>query len=354
MKDRIYVCHTFYHVYVALLKEYNLPDEKHGNATIVLSRMSIDFGNLDERLKKCSLIEDVFFYDEKRDYELPEVQKFHEFQKNPIKRIIYRIKYTKAYGAAQQRYIPVDFKEYKDVYVFCDSDPIGYYLSYKHIYYHSLEDGLNSIRNTDFAHFDNKGNFKFKAFMSKLNLFFIQNGYGKYCIDVEVNELAGIENPPKNMIEVSRKELELALNDDQKNELVNVFVSDLSELTKQVSTTENDNYILILTEPLCKDLNVRKQLFLDLITTYEKEGKIIIKPHPRDELDYYKEFPEYMKIAPQIPMEILNYLGENFFSKVISVYTDINGIRFAKEKVQLGHDFMDKYEDPHIHRKYYE
>ena len=25
MRDRIYVCHTFYHVYVACLKELNLP-----------------------------------------------------------------------------------------------------------------------------------------------------------------------------------------------------------------------------------------------------------------------------------------------------------------------------------------
>lgn len=27
-KERIYVCHTFYHVYVAFLKEMNLPAEK--------------------------------------------------------------------------------------------------------------------------------------------------------------------------------------------------------------------------------------------------------------------------------------------------------------------------------------
>jgi len=354
MKDRIYVCHTFYHVYVALLKEYNLPKEKQGNATIVLSKMSNNFGDLDVRLRKCSLIEDVYFYDEKRDCDLPEVQKYHEFQKNPIKRIIYRIKYTKAYGAEQQPFIPVDFKEYKDVYVFCDSDPIGYYLNYKHIYYHSVEDGLNSIRNTDFAHYDNKGHFGFKAFMAKCNLFFIQNGYAKYCIDVEVNELKGIVDPPKNMIEVSRKQLEMSLDEEQKKEIVDVFVNDISELKEQMATAESGKYILILTEPLCKDLGIRRQLFSDLIETYEKEGKVILKPHPRDELDYYKEFPEYIIIAPQIPMEILNYLGENFFDKVISVYTDINGIRFAKEKVQLGHDFMDKYEDPHIHRKYYE
>ena len=49
-KDRIYVCHTFYHVYITLLKELNLPRTKRGKATLVLSRMSNDFGNLKERL----------------------------------------------------------------------------------------------------------------------------------------------------------------------------------------------------------------------------------------------------------------------------------------------------------------
>ena len=30
MRARIYVCHTFYHVYVACLKELNLPKEERG------------------------------------------------------------------------------------------------------------------------------------------------------------------------------------------------------------------------------------------------------------------------------------------------------------------------------------
>ena len=48
-KERIYVCHTFYHVYVACLKELNLEKERRGKASLVLSRMSNDFGNLKAR-----------------------------------------------------------------------------------------------------------------------------------------------------------------------------------------------------------------------------------------------------------------------------------------------------------------
>ena len=49
MKDRIYVCHTFYHVYIAVIKELNLKPEARGNATLVLSTMSNDFGSLKDR-----------------------------------------------------------------------------------------------------------------------------------------------------------------------------------------------------------------------------------------------------------------------------------------------------------------
>ena len=50
MFDRIYVCHTFYHVYVACLKEFYIADG--GKASLVLSKMSNKFGNMVERAKK--------------------------------------------------------------------------------------------------------------------------------------------------------------------------------------------------------------------------------------------------------------------------------------------------------------
>ena len=40
LKDRIYVCHTYYHVYVTFLKELNRPKEEQGKATLVLSKLS--------------------------------------------------------------------------------------------------------------------------------------------------------------------------------------------------------------------------------------------------------------------------------------------------------------------------
>ena len=49
-------------------------------------------------------------------------------------------------------------------------------------------------------------------------------------------------------------------------------------------------------------------------------------------------------------MEVLNFIPQMQFDKVISVFTVPGSIKFSGEVIFLGQDFMDKYEDPKIHR----
>lgn len=354
MKDRIYVCHTYYHVYVACLKELNLPKEKRKNAALVLSTMSNDFGDLKSRAERCGLFENVYMFEEKEDVTFPEVMKHHKDRGNLIINMLERIKYTKLLGKMQQRYIPVDFKEYKDIYVFCDSDPIGYYLNYKKIPYHALEDGLDCISTYDTARYDNRGHFKLKAFLASLNLIFIQNGWSKYCIDMEVNDLSVLPYPCPKYIEKPRKELADGLDEEGKDILVHLFIADMDEISKKLSAGGNANKILLLTEPLC-ELNVRERIFRDCIEQYGKikgeNSVVLIKPHPRDILDYHKVFPGYIVLDGKFPMEVLNFIPNLKFRRVISVFTVVHAIKFAEEIVYLGEDFMDNYEAPELHRQ---
>lgn len=349
-KERIYVCHTYYHVYVTLLKEFALPQEKQGGATIVLSKMSNNFGDLKKRLEDSGVFEEVLEYDEKDYTFFPELQKYKK-NKNFIANLVNRMIFTKKLAKLQEKYVPVDFAKYSDIYVFCDSDPIGYYLNYKKIKYHAMEDGLNCLVHYDAARYDNRGMFGLKVFLSKLNLIFVQNGYGKYCIDMEVNDIGAIKYPMKKYVECPRKALEEQLNNEQKQVITDIFIADKESVlgTLESLDKERKNY-LILTEPLCS-LDVRKQIFSDLIKQYEKEANITLKPHPRDVLDYKKEFPKENVIEKMVPMEVLNFFEGQPFDKVISVLTEVKGIRFAKECVRLGPDFMDKYEEASIHRQ---
>ncbi len=120
MKDRIYVCHTYYHAYIAVIKELNLKKEDRGNATLILSTMSNDFENLKDRAEKSGLFEAVYMFDEQEDVKFPQLMKYHKDRGNVIINMLYRIRYTKLLGKFQEPFVPVDFKQYKDIYVFCD------------------------------------------------------------------------------------------------------------------------------------------------------------------------------------------------------------------------------------------
>lgn len=350
MKERIYVCHTFYHVYVTCLKELTLPQGMRGQATLLLSTMSNDFGDLQERARGSGLFEDVRMFDEKKADFFPKLDRYRVDYGNLLINLLSRMRFTKLFGKLEAPFVPVNFREYGDIYVFCDSDPIGYYLNYKRIRYHALEDGLDCIRYYDTARYDNRGHFRLKALLASWNLIFIQNGYSRYCVDMEVNDTSVLEYPCPKYIEQPREALVRRLTQADKDILTRLFLRDRDELLEQLEKgAHHEKKVLVLTEPLCS-LEVRKQIFADIIAQYGRDAQVLIKPHPRDVLDYRKEFPDQIVLDGMFPMEILNFVEGLVFDRVVTVYTVPDSLHFAKEKIYLGDDFMDRYEKPEEHR----
>ncbi len=352
IKGRVYICHTYYHAYIAVVKELIARKKDEGSADIILSTMSNDFGNLRERLERSEVFGNVYMYDEKEDVTSPEVMSFHRDKGNIISNLLQRITYTRLLGKLQEDYIPTDLSRYRDVYVFCDSDPIGYYLNYRKIRYHAIEDGLNSGLLDDQARNANRGAWPLKKFMASLGLIFIESGYSRYCIDYEVNDISANHKPPKNIVEIPRKGLNDALTADDHKILVDIFLVNKEVVTGQLLGDGSDSrpQVMILTEPLC-EMDVRKKLFGDIINEYKETNRVIIKPHPRDTLDYEAAFPGISVVRDKFPMEVLGDIEGFKVDKVISVITQMDNVYFAKEIVYLGLDFLDKYEDPAIHRK---
>ena len=378
-KSRVYVCHTYYHVYVACLKELNRTgEEKQGPVTLVLSTMSNDFGNLNERALSSGIFDEVVWFEEKPYDFFEELIPLKKDTGSLVLNMIHRMKFCRRLGQLEEAYVPVDFASYDEIYVFCDSDPIGYYLSYKKIRYHAVEDGLNCIRYRDTAYSDNEGHFGLKKWMARKGWIFIQNGYGKYCIDMEVNDISALDHPIDKMVEVPRQKLVDGLDMAAKEKLISLFIENRNDLDEALScaTKKGKPVVLILTEPLCKDLSVRRKLVEDMIREYgmfseeecgRKRGKIssspeenrkmeqgviVIKPHPRDLLDYKAIFPQYIVLDAKFPMEILNFFQKGdkpIFDRVVTVYTVPSSIHCAREKVYLGNAFMDRYEDAASH-----
>ncbi len=349
-EGRIYICHTYYHVYISVVRELIEQREDNGKADIILSTMSNDFESLNERLNRSGLFEKVMLFDEKPDFSSPEVMKYKNDTGSFLRNMLQRFKYTKKLGILQEESIPTDLSLYKDVYVFCDSDPIGYYLNYKKIRYHALEDGLNCGRLDDQARNSNPGMFGLKKLIAKTGLIFIECGYSRYCKDYIVNDISQNLNPPSNVTEWRCSDNFKKLSREDHLKLIDVFLEKPKELLELFENGDTRPYVMILTEPLC-ELDVREKIFRDIVDEYKGSYNVIIKPHPRDLLDYAGKFPDAIVITQRFPMEIMNDIPDLVIDKVISVITQVDDVAFAKEKVYLGLDFLDKYEDASVHRK---
>ena len=348
-KKAVYICHTFYHAYVAIMKELLLPKEEQGRATLLLSTMSNDFGKMKDRAAESGVFRDVYFFDELPPESSEEVMRYKHDRGNLVANLRQRIRYTKLLGKLQEGQLPVDLSAYSDIYVFCDSDPIGYYLNYKKLRYHALEDGLNSGKLDNQAMLSNKGAWGIKKFLAKRGLIFIECGYSRYCIDYEVNDLSANYMPPKCAFERSFDSMWEALKPEDHEILARIFIEDFDSLKAELASSDKPA-VMILTEPLC-DLDTRKRLFGDIIHRYDTDHRVIIKPHPRDLLDYREAFPDVCVMSGRFPMEVINDIPGLSVDKLVSVITQVDNIRFAKECVYLGEAFLDDYEDPAIHRK---
>ncbi|MBQ0042447.1 MAG: lipooligosaccharide sialyltransferase [Lachnospiraceae bacterium] len=369
---RIYVCHTLYHVYVSILKELNFQmaeardkvqsveqttcdnrDEAGTGrilrADIALSTVYMDLSEVGEKLKTSGIFENVYSMEEHYAEDFPEIIKYRQNHGNILIHTWNRLKYTKKLGKKQEEFIKIDFRKYQDIYVFCDSDPIGYYLNYKHIYYHAVEDGYNCLKVFDAAHVDNAGHFEFKAKLARMGLIFIQNGYSKYCLDMEVNDKSVFDYEFDKYIEVPRAKLEKQLGAAERKKILDIFLPDAEEISRQLSGC--DDCILFLTEGYPGDRpDIREKICEDILRDYCQGKKVVIKPHPRDDVDYATKFGQCIVIRGKFPIEVLNFIDGIHFSLALSIITSaLDNINFVDEKRNLGPAFYDAYEPAEKH-----
>lgn len=341
--NRIYVCHTYYHVYVSILKELNFQKKNCERGTIALSLMSTNFKNLKSRLESSNIFSEVIELNEVHPRFFNQKFKYEIGKGNWIFKFYTRMLYWKYIAVKEEEFINVVFSIYSDIYVYCDGDPIGQYLNYKKIHYHAVEDGLDSCKYgaTENA---NSNFFILKLMLTKLGVLFIQDGYAKYAIDLEVNNKIGLKTFGRKVVEIPRKKLLDTLTIDEKQKIYDVFF---------VGTTDkvfiNKKNIMLLTQGVCT-IEQRIKMYKDIIRDYCDGYNVYIKPHPIDNVDYKKEFPECIVLEQFFPIEIFNFKCELDIDKIISVYSaSLDSLTFAEEKINLGVSLLDNYEERNLH-----
>lgn len=339
-KKHLYCCSSYYQLLVSLMKamtqdrRIDLVLEEHGIETA---------GQLALRLEspQISCVDKVFVCPDSTKVD-PYVQRcasFFPWQRRQILRHV-----DKVFGGTDI----VARERYGRIHLFWDLGYMGTYCNIRRIHYTLHEDALNSYQHIR----DNRKNYAYlfqkpawKFFCKKhFGIGVIPFGYSRYCDRVEVNDRNGIDIPQDKVEEAPRAELELLLSDSCKKEISQLFLENLS-----LDAPDAAGAVLVLTEPFAvtgrlADKKAQIKLYRGLLKEYAQGKEVLIKPHPRDNLDYRKYFPEAKIIEKNIPMEVLNFCSGFQISKAVTVTSSVlQGIRCAGEKVYLGAEYLDKY-----------
>lgn len=335
--NKIFICHTEYHVLIAMLKTLKNKDEKN---EIVLYGTISEVDKLCKKLLKNNIFEKVYIFNY---IDIDEYKKIPKGN-NIFDRIIKNKKFI------NNNYNFGFLKEKNNIYIFNDDSIIGRYLRLNKIRYNLIEDGLNCYQNIDkHYNFNNDFKQKIKIMFNTLDCVF---GKSKYVKQIEVNSIKNINLFVKDkFIEVPRKKLFEGLTEEDKNKILNVFVEEKINFfnTKSVS--------ILITQPLYIDgfldnYTQQVEMYKYILNKYGV-GKIVIKPHPRDEIDYSNIIEDDVIILDRnVPIEILNFIDGIIVDRVITAFsTAIDGIDFCDDKIKLGYEWVKKYRNGEINGK---
>jgi hypothetical protein len=171
-------------------------------------------------------------------------------------------------------------------------------------------------------------------------------GTSDCCLDVEVNSLDGIKVKNEKFFEVPRKELFNQLTEEQKKMVDSIFATDKDD------KKDSGKAVLVCTQPLYTAGHVSSpdaqiKVYEEIVKEYVANGfYVVIKPHPRDYLDYQECISKYHcgYIDKNIPSEILDYSpdGQRYYAAISVTSTSINFLDCAEKKIFKGMDFAQK------------
>lgn len=330
----LYICSTYYHVLVTLAKFYT--DEPE--LKICLTDHIPEVETLEKNLNTVcpGICVGVFCQQEDNLHREAELVL-------PWK----RWEYMRLVGKG----FPVKLEDYGKKYIFHDGIQPAIYMVCARIHYNLVEDSLNTFQyltkhrvNIDYIFARNKLKLWLKI---HLRIGIVPWGFSPFCDSIEVNRIEGIEIPRDKVVEKPRKLMFDSLTEANKKDIFNIFIG-----ASAISTDyAGKNAVLILTEALAVDKRLPSQesqiqMYKDIVSEFSSDNAlIVIKPHPRDIIDYEMIFSGAVVISKNIPTEVMNYDEHLYFSTAVTVTsTAIEGINFAGEKIYKGQEFLKKYQ----------
>lgn len=320
----LYICSTYYHVLVTALKCIDSED----NNVIAVTGYIPSCDGLVERLRKSKIFSDVVF--------LPRIDPTNKFE---------YLHWLIVNNLRVKKLVQFDFTSFCNIYIFMDDICYARYFKREHIYYHIIEDGYdafkkNKMQNSPFLYTVKKRD-DWKSRVRNI-LFPFNSDNVKYYLDckyvksLEVNDKKDliIDATDSRVKEVSKKNLFNKMNiENYKNVVLSIFLESLDIVNLK-------NMCIILTYCFFADkkietIEAQTMLYKEVCDYYSELGLVpIIKPHPRDNVDYSSL--KCFTLSKTFPAELISYLDQGRVKRYFSIFSSaVNS--YEHDKV----DFFD-------------
>lgn len=301
MSTDIFICHTAYHLLIALSKVLSNSNVSRKNS-IAYDLMLMDTipncSKLAEKINKTNLFKTVML--EGSDHSFASSSYF----KTALELLFRGKRYSRLVDA---------LREYDDIYVFNDVTEVGCVLNEARIKYHLIEDGLNCFKLFD----QNNTSVGVASFRQIANIFLHLPSHmaeSDYCLDLEINDASSLSTTiNKKLIELPRTKLFSRLDEDAVAHIQSIFSCPDSACLNEAS--------LVLTTPFCElgFSSAEQKTYYAKVLSRLPPQSCFIKPHPRDFFDYTQLVSRERIIDRTIPIEAL-FLGGNIHLQAVISY----------------------------------
>jgi len=333
MKKRLFICERPYPLYRTLIK--CISDSQDND--ILVSNHVEGMEKMYPILKDANIFKHVFFFDDvmyRKFYSYGKVYEFNQFP-NGIFILLKKLKmYIELQNKAKNITLPkgLEIEQYDEIYVNDATSTVMFYLCSRKKKFIWVEHAKNAFQ--DKLSFALRICYRIMPILEKLGIVYALQGTSKWVEAIEVNNAC-------NLIPLIRKKKIREVNIDKLLENISEtdknYIFELYCKAYHVVLDKTIPFYIIMTSPLFIDglvcsrkeqIKVYRNLIKREIGTY---ANVLIKPHPRDDIDYKKAIPEAIIIEKSLSAEIFNLATDLQLEGVYGIRTStINAFTNAK------------------------
>lgn len=318
----VYICSTYYHILIAVIKCMESTEKND----IVVTHYIPNCKGIYQKLVDADICNHVYLFE---DLDLK--------PQNLKERLFWR---KRIFIEKIESNLDFDFSKYDNINIFMDYVWVARYLKDKHIHYNIIEDSLDVFK------FIYKSPYAFMVIKKKslknftkaiVKLLFPYNFHcykyytdSEYVDSIEINDKEGIYLKDSDRIKVlPKKQLFANLTEANKNTILGLF-----SIGDSITKVENIAVIFtyaFVTDKVIKTDEEQFKMYQKLCHKYSESYTVLIKPHPRDAVNY-DDLVGATVLSKEFPSEIINFINHDNIKKYVSVFSHCVDV-YPKEKV---------------------